>query len=78
MHPAASSYPQPKHWKSPGGHQGLCQGALMISSTLGHIMSWENLEEVTDSRLIQFAADTHSQMKGQKIGTESKRFHQNG
>ena len=50
----------------------------MISSTLGHIMSWENLEEVTDSRLIQFAADTHSQMKGQKIGTESKRFHQNG
>ena len=78
MHPAANSYPEPNHWKSLGGPQGLCQGAFMISSTLGHIVSQENLEEVTDSRLIQFAADTHSQMKGQKIGSESKRFHQNG
>lgn len=50
----------------------------MISSTVGNIVSQENLEEVTDSRLIQFAADTHSQIKGQKIGSESKRFHQNG
>lgn len=78
LHPAAHSYPEPNHWKSLGGPQGLCQGALTISSTLGHSMSQENLEEVTDSRLMQFAADAHSQMKGQRIGSESKRFHQNG
>lgn len=45
----------------------------IISSSPCHAVSQENLKEVIEGRLIQFAADIYNQIKCQRTESESSR-----